>query len=639
MKIQETYYAASILKGGFEFIDHSFDLTKEELKEIQQFGEYSTVFYLDNPSEVQIKNLYPTNKAWLRLRCSPEKIVLLNSVYTGNVNHTPNRPGNFFTHTIVIDKKNISDSFSKINVLRTYNFKERFSVDEDKIFEPKLSKNNSETEFQNLNTGSEEFNFHQFSNFLNKDSNLNIFISILDYVFTFKIFDQGQNISIISTKDQLEDWIFSIFYFLPKRMQELLPFATYVHTPDKYPFKITGLLEESKHQRLKSDYFKVFLTSKSVELVETNNYISVIKDIIIDKDYDKWVALKKEIEGLDYKRIERHLEKFIFIGNCHLETDISKFKEYFSSFSEIEFDKYFTLSASNQSVFKESIIYKLNQELENSRDKNENLNVFEKNLLYILNSDNLNSINDFVSSFLSKISRQDKLFFVTYILQHKNIDISGSEVLKDCLCELNNETVNFSSISIEKEEMLRIINEKYALNNDNCQNIIGFMKYKEILHNLDKSNILQNLVLQKADIQSLKTKDQISLLITAVNSSNLFLKEENLSFIEIKAVIIEILGDEQHTFWKTFFNSNKEYSKNLKKYTLEYLKKILVSEVFLKQSDTLILKEIEFKNDYDLKWIKEQIENSTNDENILLSFNKYVEVNNNIKRSIWGWQR
>ena len=101
--INHHIYAATRLRGGFGVFYSSKDLNYLNV-ETQDDIEKKCNYIAPNTFRDKDINNYPVNYAFYVVDDNgKKKAALLRSKYTGATNHTPDRAGNFLSHTIVFE--------------------------------------------------------------------------------------------------------------------------------------------------------------------------------------------------------------------------------------------------------------------------------------------------------------------------------------------------------------------------------------------------------------------------------------------------------------------------------------------------------------------------------------------------------
>ena len=100
--IGEHYYTTSKFKNGLFTLDQAKFLNADEVDALEKSGVYQTASGLNNnPTDEEINSDFPITFAFYKLPSSG-RFVYLRSQYTGRANHTPDRFGNFFSHSVIL---------------------------------------------------------------------------------------------------------------------------------------------------------------------------------------------------------------------------------------------------------------------------------------------------------------------------------------------------------------------------------------------------------------------------------------------------------------------------------------------------------------------------------------------------------
>lgn len=641
MRYLESYYTASIHKGGFDFLDHSPQLSMEELKELQKNGNYSIILNSNQPTTEEIEELCPINVAYFNLKSNPNRSVLISSRYIGRSNHTPDRYGNYFTHSIIIESNKISISLR--NFFNTFPFKKNLSIKEDQNYQKNLGINSLDESFL-VHQENEDFKY--FCNFLNFNENrIKCFLVIINYIFNFKILDEkGQNISIVAEKDNLQDWVLAINFFLPKDLANKISFASYVKSPENYPFKITGLLPDSNFSSLDPKYFKVFdSTQESVKDVQNCEYAELIYEAFSKNNFELFQEVRTEIEHTPYSSVNQKLGKYIFLLNCHSENDISQYKKYYHSFTEDEITKYLTtLKEHNKiSLIDKSLYYTFEQKINRLNWEQATDEFFDFHSKYIVpHSLSFSTTRQVLDVLVCSINSFDRINVYKKLLLELKFNIEDTELLNSYLTEIDNHYQDLESRLADDNDFIDSLISKYysAFDKNQYQNIQKFMTYKELINLADNDISMKDISKYSGQIQELKPKNKIKIFLKLMNNHELLQIGKFESFLPLKTEIKKYLVENENLFWENFFMSNNEYdkNKNSKFHTLNYLKKKFVSELF--QSEDIneeLLSGLDFFDDYELTWIEEDIQNSNSTSETLNRFKDYVK--NKKPRSSWGF--
>jgi hypothetical protein len=292
--ISHLYYAVSVKKGGY-------DIFATSLKEVEEISlSYVTYTLPTNmpfqPSDKEIAELYPVNKAFFQLKKS-SKPVLLSSRYTGRCNHTPNRFGNFLSHVVAFE-----ESLHNVKLpllLEEYPFRTSLTIAEEKTFEMDSSKWTFEVSKQKILD-----EIKQSIDFLNEDKNRIIaFARILDEILEGRLDTEAQNIVIKASKRDVKTFIYSLYIILPSSWINTFSFATYLGSLRECPFQIVGIIPNSAVD-IKSNSLLFDLTIPSEEYQIKNYFTAFFYTAITNSYITDILDFENDIRTININRSE-----------------------------------------------------------------------------------------------------------------------------------------------------------------------------------------------------------------------------------------------------------------------------------------------------------------------------------------------
>lgn len=634
MKYFELYKTASIYKNGLSILDVSPSLTDDEINEIDKIIGYKTVFSIDNPTQEEIREKYARNYAYYQLKSSPNRKLLFLSNYTGSANHTPDRPGNYFSHVVIFEEKKIDFSFKYF--LENFKWKEILSIEEDKNYKPNL-------DVKEINISENDVNykndFDYFYNFLLNKNRMSLFLKIIDFIFTFKILEKGQNITIIDIKDNLIDWLLCINYFLPTELSELITFASYVASPKELPFKLTGVIPDCNVNNL-GDYFTVFDAQEILEYTPKHLYTKQITRQIQGKKFSDWLNFSNKISNISFKELNTFLTKYDYISEIGNTSTIEDYKKRCITLPREEKEEIWQkLYNENLSLYDEIV----NAETENKISNISNIENYKDILsnIYITFVEGKEEyrrlyFDGLITTFYNHInSTEISKELDLYILLNSDCNTNEKKQLKILLQKIDS---NFGNYFEEIEKSIDSVTEldiQYNINSLNFEtpNIKKIMKFKEIIQEAKKDNFINEIRKHNNFLQNASVKEKRKLFLIAFNNDKYFLKKNFKNFSNYIDLINKYLNDDHPIFWAEFFDKNRDFEKN-KDYTyhsLDDLKKRFVADIFLSEYNNLqILEKMDFTDEYTMKWINEAVTEETDREAILNRFLEYFKNNKHI---------
>lgn len=317
IKFDQHYYTASIKKGGFYTLDSSPGLSSQDIAEIEEQILYEPPSNLPSmPGNDEIEMLFPTNVAFYKLASG--RYAYSHVAYTGATNHTPNRFGNFFAHTLVLRGNTIPaftaeyifNAFSQDKNTGTKRFRRTFTIEEDDNYEIGLDELNIRVDnYQDFHEGT----FNKFCKFINVENRPDVFGQIFDWIEDGWLSGPGRNITICEEKEFLNTWFLAVNFFLPQTLAAKATFSSYVYDLAKSPFKLTGITPENQIPRLDQEYFKLLkVTSSFVFEPAKGSFIELLLQIISNYDYNGWRELLSSADRFgietftDLKKLGQH---------------------------------------------------------------------------------------------------------------------------------------------------------------------------------------------------------------------------------------------------------------------------------------------------------------------------------------------
>ena len=296
LRFYEHYFTASRMRGGFFTLDRSAGLSPEEVDELEKKGEYNPPLRLPGePSEDDIRRLFPECVAYYRLRSSG-RYAFLHSVYTGRTNHTPNRFGNFFSHSLILQEGEPVCS-AKL-VFDKAVFRTSLSLEEDAAYQSSLS--TCEIDIDPEDATSRQSVFRGFVDFLQAHPKGSfIFARIFDLIVGGKIARRGYNIIIRDQKENLSDWVLAVNFFLPQVVANKISFASYVCDPKKNLFEIAGIVPECGNVRLDEQYSTLVDALKDDDYTSKHEYTACLLRIITQGKYEHWQLLLELLDAFE----------------------------------------------------------------------------------------------------------------------------------------------------------------------------------------------------------------------------------------------------------------------------------------------------------------------------------------------------
>lgn len=651
LKYNEHYFTASKYKGGFFTLDNSPSLSNDEIKELEKKGQYVLPINSPNsPSVDQIENLFPVNIAFYKLKSSG-KIVYLQSTYTGSANHTPDRPNNFFSDSIILECDSIT--FPAVYIYDNFNFKKQLNISEDENYTPGLTDNKTLSfEFSNH---WKQIYFRRFQSFINNDLNKqNTLGKIIDAIVEGWLATPGRNITICDKKDNINEWVLLLNFLLPLKLINNLSFASYVSDPRKenYPFSITCIVPECDISSLPKEYFKLYDVSVNDNYEVSQKYTKYLIEILNknpEEAYGLWEKLNENIDTLDINELNNKLNTPVLLDeyykNLKQETDFYKLKIILALELSQETNKLIisnTISENPQLVL-ELLKDKLNSKIPLLNNFNEKISYFNetyKEYFEPYKEFRETQLMQYVEGFRDILKDEEKCAASYYSLKNFDLDnLQQQDWIDEKLLDVDYYLERVQYEIENKIDIVSFLDKKLKLDKikNNIPQIMKLRTYDDIRKAAIKDGFIKKVGSYKEFLLSISDKDKIELFMIAFNNDAYFYKGVfQDDFHNYITTIKQHLSEKEAEFWYLFFDKNQSFNKdnNPKKHSLDYLKKKFVSLLFRKHSENYrLIEKLDLNDTYIIRWIEEDIREHTTSEAVLETFAEYFKEFNTVKKS------
>ena len=330
-------YAATRRRGGFGVFYQSRDLenmTEANKSLINKNGSYQETNVLqENP---------PVNYAYYVIDDRGKKrAALLRSIYTGATNHTPDRMGNYLTHTVVFD--NPLENYCLPELFKAIPFRESLTIEEEDTFTPPQ----------------ETLDFVQYRvnqalkealQFLCQDmKRLSVLLQAVDDIVNGWLEADGHSIILVApTNDECCKLLFALYTIIPPAVINKYSFATYINDPRNVRYQLCGAVPGCLISGISAEYFKICDMSKQAGVyVPRHNFTTILKKWIVNKDVDKIVGLGPLFSQNDVKKLDKQVE---------IPFEIEVFKDNVSSMNISQFDRILGLFSPSQNQIKMNLV-------------------------------------------------------------------------------------------------------------------------------------------------------------------------------------------------------------------------------------------------------------------------------------------
>jgi len=644
MLVGDHYYTASRHRNGFFAIDHSPFLQKEEVVQLDASCSYSPPSGLPRaPSDEEIASSFPVALCFYRLASG--KYVYVHAAYTGRSNHSPDRYGNFFAHSIIL--KDEAPSFPAMLLFQQVQFKRSLSLEEDATYTKHL------TERQlTIDTGSAQLQA-AFNRLLVQAKNDPTFLAVLSQVFdqvaSGYFLTRGKKLTICDTKEKVSDLILAVNFLLPQSVANQLTFATYVSDPSSHPFQLTGVIP--KCQIPDSDSSQYLLINAATTPVHqpkqeyTKRLLAILQDTS-SKAFDRWGALNKDVDewsqgttGLrlnapaifhDFLDAIRTRNLADVDDMIRLDLPAAKLQELRSAMLE-----------HNPQLYLDYLSRELRTALGRAYTYKERCDAFlQLYTEHFAGYDRFRRehLNSFAEIFREEL-RSDKNAASVFILI--NCNCADLLVQRWLVEKMHDADYWFDDDAVKLEEKLEAIiplNERYRLDDPQFASIPNIMRIKslqEIHKAAEQGDLFKFVSKNRAQLHDLKDDQKFTAFVRALNSENKKGRFD-MSFAKYLRVIHEFFSDSESEFWQTFFERNKDHPKeDFSKHSLDYLKRKFVVSLFMSEGHQFGIIEKLTLDANSLRWIEEEIRETARKDSIVKDF--YTVFENHVPARTGGW--
>lgn len=507
--ISHHIYAATRRNGGFGVfyqsptLSHLDDSNRDVLK---KNSAYSAPVAFPNSTEL---SQFPVNWAYYTIEDNGEKkTALLFSKYTGATNHTPDRQGNFLSHTIIFN-----DCLQKVcipDILKQLHFQESLTIEEEATFVPP----------------SEEFEYEQSSSSYIQESMdflvaapkyQNTLLAIIDEIIDGWLNTNGHNITINAiTNKECRNLIYALYSLIPASLINKYSFTTYTSNPNKVSYQICGIIPECKVKELDPEYIKMYDVEKYAENYSPKwGFTKILKDWLTRRDIERISGLNELLDDYQIALLDKNVDMPFrveqFKENLSIKqiADLNDILQLFPSSLSIPKDKLIEYVRNNNlDLYLSYQTQEMEKEVKTNRSIVSCINIIEKYINIVGSNLNDEQLFLFYKDFEQTVSQLARPGQIAAAL----LTSDYQDIRAICLKNISLRDYLFSSVEInwddikikeaflrENEEMLnnykfpkiKLWREKQALNNDIekgtfFDNIEG---YKDILCKQNKKEL------------------------------------------------------------------------------------------------------------------------------------------------------
>lgn len=644
MLIGDHYFTASQHRNGFFAIDHSPFLSKEEIVQLDATCLYSPPSALPGaPSDEVIASSFPIALCFYRLASG--KYVYLHAAYTGRTNHSPDRYGNFFAHSIIL--KDETPSFPAALLFQQAQFKRSLSIEEDATYSPHLAERQLA-----LDTSSAQLQA-AFNLWLGQAQSDPTFLPVVSQVFDLVasgyFLTRGKKLTICDTKEKVSDLILAVNFLLPQSVSNQLTFATYVSNPSGHPFQLTGVIPECQVGVLDASQHVLIDAPTSHHHEPKQEYTKRLLDILLDttgKAFERWTKYSSDVEewaqGKTGLLLNAPAVFHDFIGAMRSKslTDVDEMIRMDLPAAKLQ-ELRAAMLEHNPQLYLDYLSRELRSALGKAYSYTERCEAFLR-----LYTEHFASherfrrehLNSFAEIFREEL-RSDKNAASVFILLNCNC---ADLLVQRWLVEKMHDADNwFDDDGVKLEEKLDAIiplNDRYRLDDPQFATITNIMRIKslhEIHQAAEQGDLFKFVAKNRSQLQGLKDAQKDAAFVRALNSENKKGRFD-LSFAKYLRVIQEFFPGRETEFWQIFFERNSDHPKDdFTKHSLDYLKRKFVVSIFMSEGHQFGLIEKLNLEANSVRWIEDEIRETSRKDSIVKDF--YTVFENHVPARTGGW--
>lgn len=613
MNICHQIYAATCKNRGFGVFYQSPEISRmdeDAISAIKRNAVYKEPYLLDSKTEVEG---YPINYEYYVVSdAGSVKNVLAFSKYTGATNHSPNRGGNFITHTIVFDDP--LDNCYIPDLLNVIPFRKSLTIEEESEFKAPL-----ETIEYRCNRESILSEITKCVFFLNTNSGyLNAFLEAIDSIISGWLDAKGKSITILApTNQECIKIIFALYSLLPPYVINHFSFATYVASPTNVPFQICGVIPECGVSKLPSEYFKLIRISERQETyTPAYRFTRVIKGWITNQAIEKIANLEKLFHDFDITHLDQSIEilfKAEEFKDVISKKTLSELNEIIQCFS-VSPQKHVSdlldcASKYNPQLYLEYKVQETQKQIKQNDSVSSHLGIIEQNLRELCTTYNDRQVLAFYSEI--EKSLYDKVLVCRLLLLDDYMDIRGIIRGNTYLCDYLLSIVDKKWLTLDIQVREDIVNEYQVFLSDKYHNVQSWRSYNEIINDIHSGKFMEKSSDYHNVLSSISESDRAALFEELIEITN---NKCLLSDRCIENVIALVNGYMDVSFWKKIFDGSESVERDkywLKyegKWPLSFIKRNFVYYYAIEHEELNDIRDIvDTLSEYETRWVFEKM--------------------------------
>jgi hypothetical protein len=591
--ISHLYYTVSAKQGGHGIFATS--LLNDENREISP--SYTTYTPPSDapyqPSDEEIIELFPVNKAFFQLKSS-HKQALLCTRYTGRCNHTPNRFGNFLSHIVAFDEPLLNVKLPLL--LEEYPFRTSLTIEEEKTFKMDSPQWTFEVNEQKIRKKTE-----QAVHFLNEDENRKIaFAHIIDEILGGRLDEEEQNIVIkASSKEDIKTFIYSLYTILPSCWINTFSFATYLGSLRNCPFQIVGIIPGSAVD-IKDNSLLFDLTKPSENYYQIKNYFTAFFDAAItSSSITDILEFETAIQTMNINRsVLNHISKRKMFYHEIVHKTCNELIEILKQENDTT-EQYKLLQFvlhNNSNLIYQYLQWYATEYLHSAYSFDDKTKILNNVYKLIKNSDF--PFYEYYLFFKKQLEYQEQQklsieFLINYVGQ---VDITVDTIEKEL------ESADNWFANHDNDSKFNMLNMKYPDKIKEFLHLNRIRVKKEINKTIKNKKFISSLPQFETDLLNMELQHRVSIFVDGLLSETVIGKFDT-AFTGYLKLIEKYFAADKYVFWKELFN--RRDSKLAKdKHSISWLKKQFVIATL--NIDKQYAKEIAALLSYDEKnWLLE----------------------------------
>jgi hypothetical protein len=630
MLVGEHYYTASRHRNGFFAIDYAPILSKEDVDQLDAVCLYAPPIGLPaRPSDEEIKSSFPIGHYFYKLASG--RYAYTHAVYTGRSNHTPDRFGNFFAHTVVL-KEGIP-SFPAVLLFDRVKFKKSLPEEEDVGYRSNLQERDLA-----LDTGEHQIQeaYSRLASALKSDpAMLAAVAQTLDLIAEGYFEIKGKKITLCADRDRVAQMIFGINLLLPQTVANRISLATYVSNPTSRPFQLSGVIPECEIGHLDASQHVMINYGSVQSHVPRQEYTKRVLAMLaleVEESFRQWRKWTIEIEEwvvdsrLDLN-VPSEFENFLAALRSKSLADLERILTRRLPKARL-LELWSTMSESNPALYLEylrSILLKSLQRANTFENRFAAFKQIYQDHFYANEQFRREHFASFAETFREEM-RGERNTASVFILLHCNChgllnERWLAEKMQDAEYWVEDDRSSFKykvqTIARLSEHYDLSVPEFSALHNVGRLRCISDMQKAG-----ERGELLDYIQRERSRIAGLAEQEKVTAFLFALNGENRKGRFD-LSYNRYTPIIDEFFPTTNPDFWQAFFERNSYHLEgDFNRHSLGYLKRRFVLALFLNGTRRFEGLNRLALDTVTVRWVEDELKELATDPSVLTAFNQ-----------------